>query len=382
MADKQPVLKDLHMTIREYYDRLRQRNAVPPDSFGLELEMEGLKGMGISDFMDAFGNTTGWAIHDDGSLRSGLEFVSSVPRAFEDLESDLVRLNRKLDRKELFAPDFSLRTSVHVHMNVQDLTWLQVINLFVLYLMYEQALIEFGGEERNGNVHCLSGLDAQSTVEIMRRALIADIEPENAHIRTFGRNVFRGVVQQLTDRGRRYSALNFAAIPVFGTLEFRTHRGTRDTNTIMEWVTILRKLRIAAARYSNPQEIVADFSSKGHVRLAEEVWEGHPRLLGIVYQQRQQCWLGMRLAQEIAFSRANWKQTEVKAKTKVDKTLPLTGVEWGFNLINEAQAVNTPAPPAEEQLERIRREADQRRAELMLRIAREQRRLAERNRQQ
>jgi len=90
----------------------------------------------------------------------------------------------------------------------------------------------------------------------------------------------------------------------------------------------------------------------------------------------------MRLAQEIAFSRANWKQTEVKAKTKVDKTLPLTGVEWGFNLINEAQAVNTPAPPAEEQLERIRREADQRRAELMLRIAREQRRLAERNRQQ
>lgn len=368
MAKNQPELKDLGLKIRDFYERFRRRNPVEPDSFGLELEMEGLDGINLGDFTIDFGNTQGWSVHEDGSLRNGVEFVSNGPRLFSDLPGDLDRLNRKIDKRAMFKPNFSLRTSVHVHMNVQHLTWLEVINIFVLYLMYEQALIEFGGEERNGNVHCLSGLDAQSNVEYFRRALVADIEPDNDYTRNYGRNTFRSVSQAIVDRGRRYAALNFAALPQHGTLEFRTHRGTRDTAEIMEWVTIIRSLRDAAVAYNNPQQIVADFSTRGHVRLAAEMWRAHPRLMEIIGRQRNQCWQGMRLAQEIAFSRSNWSTT--KAEKQQPKGVP-EPTQWVVmdDLRVPGGGGAVPAEPEAQQ------RVEDRRQELIDMIVREHRRL-------
>lgn len=281
-----------------------------PDRFGIEIEMEGVPEQGIN-----FPNVGGWVPHPDGSLRNGIEFVSNGPRTLAEVDGDLTALATMFASIN-FVPVFSYRTSLHVHVNVRDLTWVQLVNLWTIYTVFEPVLLEMGGEERVGNVHCQSTADCTASVDRLIRCFDDRMHPEDvARGRVFD---FNRRLQTLTSRDRRYASFNFAALPNFGTIEFRSHRGTMDHKTTMSWVQTLNSMKQAARGIAgdDPQELVSIISQLGLEGFAAEVFGPGHFVTNNVMKFERDCWDGIRLAQDVAFCRPDWLKAKKPAKKK------------------------------------------------------------------
>ena len=359
--DKQQV-EWLGTTVQEHYGRNFNRPA-EENSYGIEIEMEGLgpdhEGFVIQD--PAFP----WRPVADGSLRDGIEFISNGPRSYTDLPNDLDLLAAYLLKKK-FTPVFSYRTSVHVHMNATHMSMKDLVTLFVLYTVFETPMIDFGGAERAGNVHCLPVSHAQAIVDTLRALCYEEdtTDYEKRGIRT----PWAGAARVVFNSERRYASFNFASVPNKGTIEFRSHRGTLDKQDILNWVNIIHSLKLAAIRLENPGRVITELSTLGVEAFAQQVFgERVPSFADFVTPYQPQIWEGIRLAQHIAFSRQTWPDTIV-AKKKKDKPTGLYvdyeveaipagragGLQAGELNINWAQFVNRPpagmfnaAPPAE-----------------------------------
>jgi hypothetical protein len=213
---------------------------VQPGTFGIEIEAEG---KGMEEVATKY-----WRTEDDGSLRgeyphSRAEFVLKKP-----IERGLV----KDAVKELIAAlpdaklDFSFRTSVHVHLNVQDLTHTQLLNVIYTYLLLEEPLMTYCGKERKGNRFCLRLADAEGVINILQ-GLFSD-GPRS--IRNFNGDQVR------------YSAINIAALQKYGSLEFRAMRGNMEVETIHTWTEALFKIKSFAMACKDPKEILKIFQEK------------------------------------------------------------------------------------------------------------------------
>ena len=96
---------------------------------GIEIEVEN---MGNGNYVPAYY----WQVKEDGSLRNnGVEFTS-IPLRASQVEYALDVYNRSVTQNN--TPDYSPRTSVHVHLNIRDLTWDQLKNLIILYCLFEK----------------------------------------------------------------------------------------------------------------------------------------------------------------------------------------------------------------------------------------------------
>lgn len=291
-------------TVSDYYG---QPALAEPDQFGIEIEMEGLPEAGL-----VFPRVAGWTPQADGSLRNGIEFVSAGPRTIDQLTTDLPNLSQAFAGIN-FVPVFSYRTSLHVHANVRDLTWVQIANLWAIYTIFEMPLMEMGGEERIGNVHCQAVTDCHEVVDRFKRCF----DDKAGKGGVFGGAApfdFNNHVQRLTNRDRRYASFNFASIPNFGTVEFRSHRGTMDTKTVLDWVQTIMAMKAAARVYPDPQWLVQDFSSKGPQGFAEHVFGPDHYVTQNINQFNTDVWEGLRLAQEVAFVRPAWDKAAKPAK--------------------------------------------------------------------
>lgn len=290
-------------TISEYYGHPALDN---PDKFGLEIEMEGLPEGGL-----VFPPVAGWAVHNDGSLRNGIEFVSAGARAVDQLTGDLANLSQTFQGLN-FTPVFSYRTSLHVHANCRDLTWVQIANLWAIYTIFEMPLMEMGGEERIGNVHCQATADCHEVVERFKRCF----DDKETKSKVYGNTAFdfNPRIGRVTHHDRRYASFNFASLPNFGTVEFRSHRGTMDVATVMGWVQTILAMKNAARVYPDPQWVVQDFSSKGPHGFAEHIFGLNHFVTQNVDKFGQDIWEGLRLAQEVAFVRPNWDKAIKPAK--------------------------------------------------------------------
>lgn len=286
------------LTVAGYYG---QRDLDVPDKVGLEIEMEGVGNGGFNPKP-----VEGWVTHDDGSLRGGIEYVSNGPRTPAQVVDDLARLREEFERIN-FVPVFSFRTSLHVHVNVRDLTWLQVFNLWTLYTIFESMLIDIGGEERKGNVHCISACDAEATVNSLRQLLSR---------REINIDVAADYLQRVTSRDRRYAAFNWASIPQFGTVEFRSHRGTMDQAAVVNWVNTLIELKRAAKMFDNPQDVVTAFSSAGLEQFSRNVFGDNHPVTTMINSYSSDVWEAVRLVQEVAFCRKDWVKDKRQRKKR------------------------------------------------------------------
>jgi hypothetical protein len=151
----------------------------------------------------------------------------------EELQAELK--NAKLD--------FSYRTSVHVHVNVQDLTNDELMNFMYVYMLLEEPMVNFCGRERKGNRFCLRISDAEgfmfSLNEVFRKGV--------------------GEAIRLPENDIRYSSMNIASIRKYGSVEFRAMRGTMDVETINIWCNALISLREFSKRFKEPKDIVRAF---------------------------------------------------------------------------------------------------------------------------
>lgn len=190
---------------------------------GLEVEAEG-------KYLPT-GNLPSWNIEDDGSLRgifpdTRAEYVfrkplpiNEVKEALKELFNEGVRIGTKWE--------FSYRCSTHVHLNILDLTVDELNALVYTYLLLEEPLVRYCGRERIHNRFALRTQDAEHTLEYI--SLLFQNGPKD---------------RSLADAGRlRYAGLNLNAIPKYGSLEFRSMRGTSDIGVLSNWVEAIYCLK-------------------------------------------------------------------------------------------------------------------------------------------
>lgn len=205
-----------------------------------------------------------WSVIPDGSLRGGLEYVYKQPKNVGMVEETLIELQNTFIKNKS-KPKFSFRTSVHVHVNCLPLTYQQVLNYIYTYYLLEDILVDFCGESRKGNRFCLRLQDADGSLEYIEKLFSS----------TGGQRVFRRIPRDMI----RYAALNIEALPKFGTLEFRSMRGTLDGNVIIPWVETLVNIREYAKGFENSRAIFDRLEEIGERQFFQEAIGKHYPLL-------------------------------------------------------------------------------------------------------
>lgn len=250
---------------------------------GLEIECEGTS---LFDTPIQY-----WKITQDGSLRTvkdhpPVEYVLRKPLPRSDIPKALSYLSSKLKEAGSSVVD-STRTSVHVHLNCQSMTVKQVYMIWCMYAVFEEMLVDFSGSDRKGNLFCLSGKQAEYNVYILEQA----IQQENFN-EVFSENL-------------RYMSCNLSSLGKFGSIEFRSMRGTVDISLIQLWVDILLMLQDKALKYDNPREIVQDFLEVSPEGFLVKTFNERPDILQIFRSRSdrsQSMWDGMRMMRDVAYA--------------------------------------------------------------------------------
>lgn len=205
---------------------------------GLEFEVETLHE--IESF-----NTFHWGCKPENSLRNGAEWVLLRPAPITKIP-DVITEWFYYSKEEGIKPvNNSLRTSIHVHINIGSYTLRQIYTILTAYYLLEDILIHYAGPTRKGNLFCLGISAADNPIKLLVDNLI-----NQRHFLHFDKDTYK------------YAALNLPAILSFGSLEFRMMRGDySNPNMIIEWVQQLHQMCKCAAAMKDPKDVL--FRYKG-----------------------------------------------------------------------------------------------------------------------
>lgn len=240
------VMNNLECFLTEIMKKLIDLLRVKPakGDFGIEIEVEGKDLVPLEDGV--------WSTHDDGSLRgrfpeSRAEYVLSKPLLRKDVRKSLENLSNHLKDSVL---NFSFRTSVHIHVNVQQLTFPQYLNMIYTYLLLEEPFLNYCGKERKGNRFCLRLQDAEGLLDALNRVFAV----EQVGIPQLG---------AVANDNIRYASINLGATKAYGSLEFRAMRGNLDVDVIDTWVEALSRVREFAMQKDDPAAIFKEYAGLG-----------------------------------------------------------------------------------------------------------------------
>jgi hypothetical protein len=264
-----------------------------PDVFGLEIELEG------SNIASAPINVCEiWSKHNDGSLRirdvnkdQCIEYVLRQPLNFKDTEEAIHLLFNFLSGPKVEVYD-SYRTSIHVHLNFCQEYYKTIYNFITLSLILDELLVSQNGEHRIGNNFCLRAKDAMGQVT----SLIQLIE--------CGENFMSFSPHD------RYSSINLASLTKFGSIEFRSLECTLDRQRLFHWIGTLQHIKEKARIFSNPTEIIRQFSLFGPQEFLSTILGPFAYKYLLVENVDKMLNEGMRIAQDFAFCSA-WKEQEL-----------------------------------------------------------------------
>lgn len=200
---------------------------LPSDFVGIEIEVEEYDGNSMNLY-------PAWTTHSDGSLRNGIEFVTSAPVGGEDLTA-------AIDQFFNNGHDYQTgpRTSIHIHINASDnMNVDQFRNMLVLMYVIEPAVFRWADENRKWCGYCspLTDIPPQRFVTMLNEndndaALVRAIRGESNHDRYFGFNV--------------------AAYGKHGTVEFRYFPCTTERDLLIKWVKFVMYVKKAAITYDS-----------------------------------------------------------------------------------------------------------------------------------
>ena len=196
-----------------------------------------------------------WRVERDGSLRGDdtAEYVTVAPMSREGIKNALDVLDAFYVKNQSVVNE-SIRAGVHVHLNVQHKTPLELMTFITTYYIMENYFVHWCGKGRIGNHFCLRAEDAEYLV--------------NQFLKVGQTRDWR----HLNTEEIRYSALNLLSLFKYGSVEFRTMQGTRDLNKIMTWVDMIDQLDKASAQFKNPVDVIHALSDmNGPERFAREI---------------------------------------------------------------------------------------------------------------
>jgi hypothetical protein len=187
---------------------------------GIEVEVEQVR----RDLPDRWPHF--WTIKEDGSLRNqGLEFITA-PIVDDEIAYTVNWLFANLP----IRADFSERTSIHVHVNCRNRSTGDILNIMLLYLVFEKLLYQFAGPERYKNIFCVP--IQETKLPIILSNYLAN-----------------GRFGDLLQGWAKYSGLNLLPLKTLGSIEFRHMQGHRDPVYLLNWINILYRLYNSACDY-------------------------------------------------------------------------------------------------------------------------------------
>lgn len=168
---------------------------------------------------------------NDPSLRNnGMEFTT-VPLSPPQLYQALVLLWIMFDKvNKGESPEFSWRTSDHLHVDITQLTPEQFKNFLLLSVVCEKLLFALTSGNRHDRVFC---------VPIGESNLI---EPLAAYVR--GEHTLNKLIKVWP----KYSAVNLGRmiaqndVPGLGTVEFRHQSGTKKLENVLLWIAVIVRI--------------------------------------------------------------------------------------------------------------------------------------------
>ena len=221
---------------------------------GIEIEMEG-------ENLPAA--PAGWFSTEDHSLRGeSREYVLKKPCNRDAVPIMLGKLAQKLAAPNVL-PNPSNRCGTHVHINCQQMQQEEALRFIALYIILEDLMVKYCGEDREGNLFCLRVRDAES--------LVANLTGVAAK-----KHDFRHILNHNT----RYSSINLAALKKFGSIEFRSLRTPKDVAEIATWVDMLLRIRDSAlVDFRTIREMVEGISQQGEKAFLQAVMGDKAELL-------------------------------------------------------------------------------------------------------
>jgi len=218
---------------------------LPHNKVGIEIEIEKVSPSTLHNIA----NKGLWKVEMEPSLRGASGELISVPVFGKDIERALTHMEAEF--KKVSKPEFNARTSLHVHIEVVDLTKEELIRFILLYTALELVLFRLCDETRQNNPYCLPTWMSEG-IKIDTAQLIQLIEEGNAHN-----------VKRYLSRWAKYCAMNLNNIVGIGTIEFRQYHGTVNKKEIMDWVNILLSIKKYAkesmTKYNDFPEVVSGF---------------------------------------------------------------------------------------------------------------------------
>lgn len=211
--------------------------ADPTRFVGIEIELENMGG--FHQCIQELRKNGFWKYTGDDSLRDyGAELITGTehgdPIRGQDLITAFVDYKDAMEKWKsltLSKPSLSKRTSVHVHIDVRDMSVGELQKFVLLYVVFEEIFFNWASPERVRNNYTRSVMhhrDVQKAVA----CIVRDSEQD-----------FRSTINA---RARKYDAMNLESMSRYGTVEFRLMGGCDDIDRIHKWVNILMALRLAA----------------------------------------------------------------------------------------------------------------------------------------
>lgn len=261
-----PVQKTKHLTYEKTVTIKGEYAPIlcPTALVGIEIEVEKMYNGANTNYY--------WNSKPDGSLRdSGIEFASiplrgyQIPYALEYLFESI----KVHDNPYHFSP----RTSIHVHLNVRDMTWEQIKSLVLLYSIFEKHFFSLAGTKREASIYCVP---LYKTTEVQ----------------------YLDTLETRCGRWHKYSAINLGTmlgngdVDRLGTIEFRHLYGTDDINTIINWINNIFCLRQACIQYSYEelyQRVMHMNTTSEYFQLYEKVFKDYANTRVMMKQDFEHC---------------------------------------------------------------------------------------------
>jgi hypothetical protein len=239
---------------------------------GIEVEVENVR--------KKIPNSGYWNVTRDGSLRNnGIEFIS-IPIKGTDIVTAIDDL-QGLIKKYIPNPDFSDRTSVHVHIDVREMTDQQLWTFLELYTVVERLIFDYCGDDRAENIYCVPFYKGDYIV-----GLISNVIGSPSRIAS----KFSGV-------DGKYQALNVKPVVTQGSLEFRHHHGTANKEDLLRWINIVLQLKAKSLEF-DVHSIPHKVSGMGAEPFVKEIFGEYAPYLLAGGDIEQKIYRGLRLAQD------------------------------------------------------------------------------------
>lgn len=221
---------------------------------GIEIEVENIK--------DVVPLEAYWEFKQDNSLRNnGAEFVS-IPLQVKQIQYALEHLYTCLYKNN--NPDFSNRTSTHIHVNCRNLTQDQLYNFILLYTVFEKHFYKSVGTRRTNSIFC---------VPLFRTNQLSRLND---------------VIYILSPNWHKYCGLNLLPLlqnsvtGCYGTIEFRHMYGTHNQQDILKWINDILCLRTFATKISKEEleSLIKDMNTtSSYLSLYTQVFNKGQKLL-------------------------------------------------------------------------------------------------------